>query len=98
MVFLLLLLLAVTRLGQVHSDTWEWRLTPSAAPPKIQLDGRSYLRGAAGDRVPAGATVAGHTTGGAPIYVGERIAGAAPTVVEVVDGATTWGYGLSGGP
>ena len=94
----LLVVVGVTRVAQVHADTWEWRLVPSAAPPRIQLEGRHYLRGSAGVRLDPQWTVAGHTEGGAAIYVGERVPGAAPTVVDIVDGGTVWGYALSGGP
>jgi hypothetical protein len=84
------------RLYQVHEEGWEWRLTPSAAPPRLLFDGRSYLRGSAISHVPTGEVRHGSTPGG-----GALLADKDPrtdTVVFVVAGQQTVEYSLQGGP
>lgn len=39
-----LVLLVVARLVHVHDQYWEWRLSPSSSPPKIEVAGRDYRR------------------------------------------------------
>lgn len=84
------------RLDQVHDYGWEWTLVPSAAPPKVEYDGRDYDRGGERDSVPDGAVASGETMGGGTIY-----AFADPgtqTIIYVADGEDVWTYGLLGGP
>lgn len=95
---LLLLGLVGVRLIQVHSETWEWTLTPSPASPKIEFADRSYLQ----DSVePSGLEVAkavGRTPGGGVVLSDHWPAPNVPTEVWVVDGTHVVHYTLSGGP
>lgn len=92
--------------GRVYRSTGELRLTPSAAPPRLQEFGRLYLRSDArlAVRAPGGVRPAGSTPGGgrvvAPRLVGPQGgAHVVPTVLWVRDPAgRTWTYALSGGP
>ena len=62
----LALLLAVGLLGRlwyVHDRTWDWSLTISATPPKIQFADRTYLRSTADMAVPVGAVDVGRRLG-----------------------------------
>jgi hypothetical protein len=56
----------LVRLFQVHDEGWEWRLTPSAAPPRLLFGERSYLRYPHTTPIPSGETAHGKTPGGAP--------------------------------
>lgn len=85
------------RLVQVHSQGWEWRLSPSAAPPRISIDGRSYLRSRPSTPVPAGEVQRGTTPGGGHIYA-DKNTHLTNTVVWVVEGSQTVTYELQGGP
>lgn len=100
--FVLLLLLGVItagwRIAQVHGETWEWRLSPSAAPPRVGFDGRHYIRTDVGGVSAQGMQQAGQTSGGAPIYVGPQTPGCVPTGIVVLDNSRAWQYSLSGGP
>lgn len=75
---LALLLVAVTvvavaavcavRTYRVHEAGWEWRLTPSAAPPKVHFAGRDYERGSLdGAHPPLSYVRQGTTPGGGVI-------------------------------
>lgn len=84
-VVVLLLLSAATRVAQVHAETWEWRLWPSAAPPRVQFEGRHYLRTSIVPVSSDGLVPSGETLGGATIFVGSRVADLAPIGIAVVD-------------
>jgi hypothetical protein len=86
------------RVTAVHGYGWDWALTPSAAPPKIELDGRDYNRG--GEQpggVPIDSVLRGETLGGGQIFKPGR-ATATSTIVYVKDGQRVYLYGLMGGP
>ncbi len=89
---------AVWRVAQVHGETTEWRLWPSAAPPRVGFDGRRYIRANLGPVSIEGMQQAGQTSGGAPIYVGPPSPGYARTGIVVLDNGQAWQYSLSGGP
>jgi hypothetical protein len=52
------------RLYQVHDEGWERGLTPSAAPPRLVFDERSYLRRPHTTPIPSGDTQHGTSPGG----------------------------------
>ncbi len=53
------------RLVQVHDQTWDWRLTSSATPTKLEFGGRDYLRDGSPPNQPLGAVQeVGRTNGG----------------------------------
>jgi len=85
----------LVRLYQVHEQGWEWRLSPSAAPPKVHYNGRDYDRGGK-QASPSTAIVRGRTPGDGVIFA-SRSAGT-PVVIWVRADGTTYGYGLMGGP
>jgi hypothetical protein len=85
------------RLVRVHSQGWEWRLSPSAAPPRISFDGRSYLRSAPSSPIPAGDIRRGSTPGGGVIFA-DRDTQLTDTVVWVVTDQQIFVYELQGGP
>ena len=97
----LALLLAAGLLGRlwyVHDRTWDWSLTISATPPKIQFADRNYLRSTADMAVPVGAVDVGRTLGGGVILSDQWPAPYMPGVIWVRDGVKTSTYALSGGP
>ena len=100
-----MLLVAVTalcgRLAWVRAETGEAGLTPSAAPPTVQLADRDYLRATGGLPLPPSAREVGTTSGGGAILsepVPQAVPDAVPVVVWVRDGAAVTQYSLSGGP
>jgi hypothetical protein len=89
---------------RVHSEGGEWRLTPSAAPPKIAVDGHEYLRSDQADppgvqvhELPDGFVEHGTTPGGGTIYEPSSGRGD-PATVYVRDGQRIVAYELVGGP
>ncbi len=83
---------------RVHDAGWEWRLTPSAAPPKVHFAGRDYERGSL-DGVhlpPPSYSRQGTTPGGGVIYAPDS--GFTHVVIIVRDGQRSFEYGLMGGP
>lgn len=71
----------------------------AAAPPKIQLHDRSYIRSAGGATVDPGMAGVGETEGGGQIYAAPATpAGTTPTWVVVLSDRRVTGYALSGGP
>jgi len=84
------------RVIYVHDKTWEYRVFPSATPPKVGYDDRNYSRGSELPRIEAGLVRSGETMGGGVIYAptGSRTA----TVIDVVDGQHVVEYSLMGGP
>jgi hypothetical protein len=88
--------LPLVRVYQVHDQGWEWRLTPSAAPPRLVFDGRSYLRGQHITRIPSGETAQGDTPGGGRIFADTDPR--TDTVLFVRAGRHTFDYELQGGP
>jgi hypothetical protein len=91
-----LLAALAARVIYVHDKTWEYRLFPSATPPKVGYHDRDYSRGSDLPRVEAGLVRSGETMGGGVIYAptGSRTA----TVIDVVDGQHVVEYSLMGGP
>ena len=86
------------RMKQVHDYGWEWTLFPSAAPPKIQFEGRDYDRGGEqSGAVPRGYLLKGETLGEGEIYKFGLNRGTS-TVIFVKDGRRVYAYGLMGGP
>ena len=86
------------RLSEVHSYGWEWTLTPSAAPPKIEFEGRAYDRGGEeSGGVPRDSVLRGETLGGGQIFKSGGETGTS-TLVFVKDGPRVYVYGLMGGP
>ena len=66
-----LVLIAVCAIGrrvvQVHSETGEWRVAPSAAPPALNVRGHDYARSGLASEPPMGTLdvdVLGRTKGG----------------------------------
>jgi hypothetical protein len=86
------------RLWYVHDRTWDWSLTISATPTKIQFADRTYLRGSADLPVPATAADVGRTLGGGVILSDVWPARYVPTVIWVREGVRSTSYGLLGGP
>ncbi len=86
------------RVGYVHDRTWEWSLTITEAPPKIQFGDRTYVRGTADVPVPAAAADVGRTLGGGLILSVAGPESYVPAVIWVRDGSRTTAYALSGGP
>jgi hypothetical protein len=86
------------RLVQVHSETSEWTVTPSAASPKIEFADRSYLRNSVVPSAPQEAIAVGRTAGGGVVLSDHWPAPYVPTAVWVVDGPRVFQYTLSGGP
>jgi hypothetical protein len=84
------------QIRQVHTSGWEWRLTSSAAPPKITFSARDYHRGDESS-VPADHMERGATPGGGAIYT-QRTGHEPFTVIYVRDGREVWIYALMGGP
>jgi len=85
------------RVVQVHDQGWEWRLSPTAAPPKLSWHHRDYRRAAARAARPAGAVEIGRTPGGGRVL--EEGAGpGTPTALFVDTGHEVFAYGLMGGP
>jgi hypothetical protein len=86
------------RLYQVHDQGWEWRLSASAAPPRILFDGRSYLRASEPAlRVPSREVQQGRTPGGGVIFADDD-SSLTQTVVWVETADDTFVYALQGGP
>jgi hypothetical protein len=86
------------RLWYVHDRTWDWSLTISAAPPKIEFADRTYVRGSADLPVPAAAADVGRTLGGGVILSDAWPARYVPGVIWVREGVRSTSYGLLGGP
>ena len=85
-------------LRHVHDESWEYRWTPSAAPPRITFEGRHYLRGDVERSMPAGEIPLGRTPGGGVINGAAGLHEYSLTVVEVVASGQITVYALSGGP
>jgi hypothetical protein len=88
--------LPLVRLYQVHDQGWEWRLTPSAAPPRLLFDGRSYLRGGPVAQMPTGEVGHGDTPGGGMLFADSDPR--TDTVIFVKTDGQTYDYELQGGP
>jgi hypothetical protein len=88
---------AFIRADQVHEYGWEWRLFPSAAPPKVEFLDRDYGRGDRRSSVPDTWVHGGDTMGGGEILAPPDD-GRVPTVICVRDGRDVWFYDLMGGP
>lgn len=85
-------------LRRVHDVGWEYRWTPSAAPPRISFEGRHYLRGSRQRALPPGEVPLGRTPGGGVIYGSAGPHQDAFIGVDVVWSGHITGYALSGGP
>ena len=86
------------RVHRVHDAGWEWRLTPSAAPPKVHFAGRDYHRSSLGAPVPPSWSRQGSAPGGGVVYAPEDSRGRTHVVIFVRDGRQSYGYDLMGGP
>jgi len=91
------------RVVQVRSESGEWRLSPSAAPPTVHVLGRDYSRSGEAPEPPEGTLdldTLGRTDGGGVIFLPPMATDIrpVPTVIHVFDGETTWSYELVGGP
>ena len=86
------------RLWYVHDRTWDWSLVIAAAPQRIQLADRNYIRSTSDMTVPAAAVDVGRTLGGGVILSDHWPAASVPGVIWVRDGGSTRTYALSGGP
>jgi hypothetical protein len=91
------------RVVQVHQQGWEWRLTPSAAPPRLTWHGRDYRRediepsqGQPYETV-AVTEVLGRTPGGGLVRQDIETEGT-PTVLYVETARRLITYTLMGGP
>jgi hypothetical protein len=89
--------IVVVRLFQIHQETWEWRLTPSATPPKLHVLSRDYRREHRYQAPPSAASWLGMTPGGSPM-LGETVRSFAPTVIWVKSHQAFEVYTLMGGP
>lgn len=89
------------RVAQVHSETGEWRLTPSAAPPTLHVLGGDYSRSGLAPEPPEeilDVDGLGSTDGGGRMFLpptAQHIE-PVPTVIHVYDGEQTWAYELVG--
>jgi hypothetical protein len=88
--------LLALRAWHVHDETWDWRLSPAAAPTKVQFLDRDYSRGSDATAVEPGFVRRGETDGGGTIYT--TPGPLTPTVLDVVDGDRVVTYELMGGP
>ncbi|MCW2778811.1 MAG: hypothetical protein JWN17_2536 [Frankiales bacterium] len=96
-----LALLAVgVHLRLVHDRSYEYRWSPSAAAPRIQVLGRDYLRSdlPPGRTVDPGQVLVGRSEGGGRVYGPPSPRDQVPTVLQVSDGSRVYTYALSGGP
>jgi hypothetical protein len=93
---LLSLLAGGLRVWHVHDETWQWRLNPSATPPKVTYRDRDYSRGADAAQISQGFVRSGETMGGATIYAPAKPR--TTTAIDVVEGDRVVVYGLMGGP
>lgn len=85
-------------IAYVRKQTGELSLWPAAAPPRIDLFDRRYLRGTSSRDAPDPAAISvGETLGGGTILATPPHP-FVPTVVWVRDGDVVTGYALSGGP
>ena len=82
----------------VHDESWQWRWTPTATPPKIRYEGRDYSRGGTHEHLEPGQVVVGRTAGGGVIYDVPGPDRYASTLLQVRDGRRVVGYELMGGP
>jgi hypothetical protein len=82
----------------VHDESWQWRWTPSATPPKLRFEGRDYKRGGTYEHLKAGEIVVGRTAGGGIIYDLPGPNRYASTLLQVRDGRRLVSYELMGGP
>ncbi len=85
-------------LRHVHDVSWEYRWSPSAAPPRIAFQGRHYLRAGSERSLPPGEVPLGRTIGGGVIYGPPGPHEYALIGVEVLANGKVTGYALSGGP
>ncbi len=88
---------ALAWLVAVRKYSGEWALRPPTAPEKVYVFDRTYLRGASSPSPGPGATPVGETWGGGTIVSIPPVP-YVPTLIWVVEGRHTTGYGLSGGP
>ncbi len=88
----------VDHLKHVHDVSWQYRWSPSAAPPLVEYQGRDYLRGDVQPALAEGVVLLGRTAGGGIIYGSSGPHRYALTVIDVVAAGRTVGYALSGGP
>lgn len=80
---------------QVHQNFGEWGLRPSARPPKLVVDGRTYRRTTTSRTVAPGEVPLDHVAGGELYGPGS---GDFPTVLELKAPGGVTRYSLVGGP
>jgi len=96
-VVVLFVILMSIDIAAVHSESGEWRLWPTAAPPKVVFRGHDYGdRRLVAHRDPA-ATHVGTTAGGGGISATTTSKTAAPGVIWIRDGTATYEYSLVSG-
>lgn len=88
---------ALAWLVEVRKYSGEWAFRPPAAPEKVHVFDRTYLRGTSTLPPDPAATPVGETFGGGTI-VSIPPAPYVPTVLWVIDGEDSVVYELSGGP
>ena len=82
----------------LHVHTWDWGITPAAAPHKLELFSRDYQReSSAGVALPADARPIGRTLGGGQV-LGQQPDPYVPTTVWVRTAGGLEAYSLLGGP
>jgi hypothetical protein len=88
----LLALALLSRALWVHHVGGEWRLTPSAVPPRICVDDRQYSLYRQVDRFPLGLEPQGSTPGGGEVFTGDASDVLAPLRAYVVNNGETFSY------
>ncbi|RZS79052.1 hypothetical protein EV189_3922 [Motilibacter rhizosphaerae] len=86
------------RLEHVHSETWEWGLSPAATPAKPHYLGRDYLRSGPTAAPSGGAHRLRDDSGGGEVWA-RTLSTYAPAGLTVRSSSGGWvGYSLMGGP
>lgn len=80
----------------VHGQSDQWRVWPTAAPPKIVFHDHDYRDRHVVPAAPGGTIKVGKTLGGAPILAAATYP-PAPATVWVRDGGTVYAYALDDG-
>jgi hypothetical protein len=84
------------RVAQVHEETGEWRLHPSAAPPELEFRGHDYRRDSSGRRLYPELVSHGPTPGGGQLYAPAD--DSTPFMIQVVVETEVTTYALVGSP
>jgi hypothetical protein len=94
--FVALMLLA--RVAWVHHQDGEWRLTPSAVPPRLCVLDHPYSLHGLVDRFPEGLEPWRSTPGGGEVFIGNTDDVLNALYVYAVHNGKTFEYFLSGSP